>query len=484
VTTNGRSHCLPACPAGRPSSLGGRYWRLWTATSTSSLGDGLEVSALPLLAASLSTDPQLVAGVATAATLPWLVFTLLAGVIVDRQDRRVLMWRTSLWRAGVAAVVAVLVAVHHMALPVLYVLVFALGAGQTLFDSASQAILPDLVKQEQLPRANSRRQVGEMAGMTFIGPALGGVLFATLAPAPFTADAAAIVIALALVASIRGSYSSRQVASPGADAVDPANAATGRMTAAALVGTDAASNPAGAAASLASATTNPARIPARTEPRGRSSSITSDIGEGMRWLFHHRVLRSLALVLSLANLAIYMTEGILVLFAIKDLALSKQGYGLLLTSVAVGGLLGGAAGARISEMLRPARTILLTVAVIATCYLAVGFLSQALAVAVVTACAGFATSVWNVVTISLRQELIPRHLMGRVNSAYRLIGMGSIPIGTLLGGAVAHAFGLRFPFFAASFLLLVSAAGAYGIKERNIAAARLTAREAKQYATR
>jgi MFS family permease len=414
--------------AGRSTSLGSRYWRLWTATTASSLGDGLELAALPLLAASLSRDPRLVAGVATAATLPWLVFTLFAGVIVDRFDRRVLMRRASLVRGSLAAVIAVAVAAGLMVLPLLYLLVFLLGIGQTLFDSAAQAILPDLVAAEHIPRANSRQQVGEMTGATFAGPPLGGILFAALAPAPFAADAAVIAVALLLVSGIRGSYSPHARAAP-----EPAAASARR-------------------------------------------SVRAEIGEGMRWLFRHRLLRTLALVLSLANLAIYLTEGILVLFAIRDLSLSKQGYGFLLTSIAVGGLLGGAVGARVSAALGSARTIVLTVAVIGACYLAVGLLSQPVVVAVVIAFAGFATSVWNIVTISLRQALIPRPLMGRVNSAYRLIGMGSLPVGTVLGGVLAHAFGLRFPFFAAAALLFVAVAGAgWRISERSVAAARLEA---------
>jgi MFS family permease len=403
-------------------NLAGRFWRLWTASTISSVGDGLEVAALPLLAVSLSADPRLVAGVTTAATLPWLLFALPAGVIVDRRDRRSLMWQVNIARTVLTAAIALLVAMHLMRMPVLYVLVFLLGIGQTVFDNAAQAMLPDLVSTDELQRANSLTQVGQTIGQTFVGPPLGGLMFAAIAASPFAADAATYLIALVLIVFITGRFA------PG-DTAAPATTAARR-------------------------------------------SIRADIAEGLGWLFRHPLLRSMALVLGMANLALYMTEGILVLFAIKDLSISRQDYGFLLTGIAIGAVLGGILGIRLAGIFGPARSISLCLAIIAVCYLIVGMLSQAVAVAVVISFAGFVSSVWNIVTISLRQALIPRPIMGRVNSAYRLIGMGSMPIGAFLGGLLAGAFGLRFPFYAAAALLFVSLAVAMArITEHGIAAA-------------
>jgi MFS family permease len=254
--------------------LGGRFWRLWTAVTVSSWGDGLEVAALPLLAASLSEDPLLVAGVVTAATLPWLVFGLVAGAVVDRRDRRRLMWQVNAVRTALAAAVAVLVATGQMHILALYVLVFALGVGQTLYDTASQAILPDLVAPDQLATANARRQVGEMAGLTFLGPPAGGLLFAVAAPVPFALDAATFAVAGGLVASIPGDYG-----------------------------------------------------PRRDMPAAPRRTLRRDIAEGARWLVGHPLLRQLVVVLALANLAVFMGEGIFVLFATKELNVSSPASG-------------------------------------------------------------------------------------------------------------------------------------------------------------
>jgi MFS family permease len=386
-----------------PHGLGARFWRLCTAVTVSSWGDGLEVAALPLLAASLSTDPRQVSGVTAAATLPWLVFGLVAGGVVDRLDRRKLMWRVNLARTGLVGLLAVLVALHRMYLPLLYLLVFVLGIGQTLFDTASQAILPDLVDQDQLDTANGRRQVGETAGASLVGPPAGGALYAVAAVIPFGLDALTFLVAGGLVRGIRGDFA--------------------------------------------------AHVAAPSSPK---RSLRADIGEGLRWLLRHPVLRPLAAVLGLANLAMYMGEGILVLFALRDLGIGKADYGLLLTAMAIGGLLGGLVAGRLAAALGPVRCVLVVLLGLLLSQVLIGVSSNAFLVGAAGTLGTFAGTLWNVVTISLRQRLIPRQLLGRVNSAYRMIGMGSMPIGALLGGAVAAAWGLRAPFLLAGVLLALA----------------------------
>jgi MFS family permease len=386
--------------APRPHGLGVRFWSLCTAVTVSSWGDGLEVAALPLLAASLSGDPRLVSGVTAAATLPWLVFGLVAGGVVDRLDRRRLMWRVNLARAGLVGLLAALVAVHHMDLPLLYALVFLLGIGQTLFDTASQAILPDLVAADRLDTANGRRQVGEIAGETLTGPPAGSALYAVAAFIPFGLDALTFLAAGGLVHGIKGDFTPRPAAGQG-------------------------------------------------PPR----SLRADIAEGLRWLVRHPVLRPLAAVLGLANLAIYMGQGVLVLFALHEIHLGQAGYGLLLTAMAVGGVLGGAVSGKLAAALGPVRCIAVALAGLLASQVLIGVAPGAVLAGAAGAFGTLAGTLWNVVTISLRQRLIPRRLLGRVNSAYRMIGMGSMPIGALLGGAIASTWGLRAPYLVAGALL-------------------------------
>ena len=153
-----------------PTKLAPRYWRLWWASSISALGDGVTVAALPLLAASLTSDPRLVSGIATAGTIPWLVFSLHAGALVDRFDRRRVMFAMDLVRGAVTILIALSVFQHWVRMPLLYVTALTIGFADVLFGNAAQAIIPSLVETGQLERANGFQQASETAGRQFLGP--------------------------------------------------------------------------------------------------------------------------------------------------------------------------------------------------------------------------------------------------------------------------------------------------------------------------
>jgi len=394
--------------------LGRRYSRLWSAGVLSGFGDGLEIAALPLLAAGLTRDPRLVAGLSAAATLPWLVFGLISGAIVDRCDRARLMVRVNVGRTALVAVLAALVATHAARIEIVYVLVFLLGVGETLFNTAAQAVLPAIVHTDQLETANGRLEVGELVTESFAGPPAGALIFAAVAALPFAIDAVSFAVAAVLLHGLVTARPMSRSDRPG-----------GGSTIAAVRG-----------------------------PRLRSiyGQLLSDIREGLRWLTGHRLLRSLCVVLGLANFAVYLTQGILVLFAVEKLHVSRHYYGLLLTGIAIGGIAGGLIARRASAWIGTARAILLTLAVNGVVDVIVGSLSSALVVMVILSLAGFVSTLWNVVTISLRQAIIPKELLGRVNSAYRMVGLGAMPLGALAGGLLSHAYGLRAPFFLAAVI--------------------------------
>jgi MFS family permease len=386
--------------------LGRAYWRTWTASTISNLGDGIDEAALPLLAASLTRDPRLVAGLATAARLPWLVFALAAGAIVDRIDRRVLMVTVNLIRGALVAVIAVTAATGTTRIWGLYVVAFLLGINETLFDNAAQSLLPSIVESDLLESANGKQYSAELVANNFVGPPLGGILFALVVSAPFWADSGSFFISAALIASVAGTF--RPL--PAAD----------------------------------------------DEPAARRPSIWADIAEGVRWLRNHRLLRTLAILLGVANLCSNMALATFVLFAQEKLGLSDQGYGLLLAAMAVGGVAGGAFGSRIARRLGASRALITALVVEGVTTIVIGLVSHAWAVAALSAISGVFLITWNVITVSLRQRIIPDRLLGRVNSAYRFIGWGVIPLGALLGGIIADRFGLRAPFFVAGTLILVS----------------------------
>jgi MFS family permease len=369
------------------------YWRLWTASTISNLGDGVFIVALPLLASRLTRSELSISFIGVAAALPWLLLSLPIGAIVDRIDHRLLMVRSDVFRAATVAALAIAVASHNVHVWMLWVAAGCLGVAEVFFDNASQAMVPSIVPVEVLEKANGRRFAAEIAANSFVGTPIGSVLFVVAMWLPFGFDAASFGIAAALVLTLR-------------------------------------------AATAAPVVRSNAHRPLR-----------EDIAEGLRWLSGHRVLRGLALAASLSVLGMQMTAAIFVLFAQDLLHLSDRWYGALIAIGAVGAVGGGLVAERLTKRLGPLSIIYGTVVLWTLCMFAEGFWPRLWVSAIATVAMAFGTTVWNTVTVSLRQRIVPPSMFGRVNSVYRWLVWGSISIGAALGGIVAREFGLRAPFF-------------------------------------
>ena len=369
------------------------YWRLWTASTISNLGDGVFLVALPLLAYHLTRSELSIAFIGVAAALPWLLFSLPIGAVVDRIDHRLLMVRADSFRVVTVGALAIAVASHNVHVWMLWVAAGCLGVAEVFFDNASQAMVPTIVPIEVLEKANGRRLAAEVAANSFVGTPIGSVLFVVAMWLPFGFDAASFAIAAALVFTLRV-------------------ATTPRLAA--------------------------------TAPRGW---LRTDIAEGLRWLSQHRVLRGVAIAASLAVLGMQMTAAIFVLFAKELLHLSDRWYGALIAIGAVGAVAGGLVAERLSKWMGALSIIYGTVVLWTLCMFAEGFWPRLWVSATATVVMAFATTVWNTVTISLRQRIVPANLLGRVNSVYRWLVWGSISLGAALGGVIAREFGLRAPFF-------------------------------------
>ena len=383
----------------RRPRLGTHYWRLWWANAISSTGDGAFVAALPLLAATISRDPRLVAVVTAAGYLPWMVLSLPAGALVDRYDRATLMWRAQAVQAAVVAAVAVLVVFRIANIAVLGLAGLLLGSAEVVFSNAAQAMLPALVPPELLARANGSQQVSLTVGETFLGPPAGSLLFAAAAALPFGLDAASFAGSAALLTRLPR---------------------TG----------DAASREAG-------------------QPR---AAIRTQISEGLRWLYRHRLLRVVAVLLGIFNFANQMGQAVLVLLATQTLHVGTRGYGLLLAVTAVGSVAGGLVSPAVTRRLGMLPSLIIAGAVDAAVFVGLGLAPDPAVAALMLAGQGFSVTMWNVVTVSLRQQVVPAHLLGRVNSVYRMLGWGLMPVGALAGGFIAHAAGLRAPYIVAGLL--------------------------------
>ncbi len=399
--------------------LGPEYRKLWAASVVSNLGDGITLVAGPLLAVSLTRDPALVAGLTFAQRLPWLLFSLLSGALVDRLDRRRLMAAVDLFRTVVVGVLGIAVMLGWASLPLMYVAFFLLGTAETLFANASIAIMPAVVPKERLERANGRLFAAELSANEFAGPPIGGALFAAAAALPFLVDAGTFAASAALLLALRGRF----------------------------------------------------RVAAAEGPAG--TTIAAEIAEGLAWLLRHRLLLVLAIMLGAGNLTFSATFSVLVLLAQDVLGLGSVGYGVLLTAGGVGGVLGSLLAERVGARLGTGRALFLVLLVQGPAFAVIALSGNPFVVGAMVAVEALAAFVWNVLTFALRQNLIPEGLLGRVISAYRLVGVGSGAMGAVVGGLLAREFGLTAPYwFAAAVTLTVAFASLPFVNNRAVAEAR------------
>ncbi|MEZ7131592.1 MFS transporter [Nonomuraea sp. AD125B] len=376
--------------------LGRSFAFLWSSTALSNLADGVLKTGAPLLAVSMTRSPTLVSLVGAAATLPWLLLALPAGAIADRADRRRIMATAGAVRAVALAVAAVLAASGALDLWVLLAAVLAAGVAEVFADTSAQSVLPMTVPASQITRANGRVFSAQQIGNEFAGAPVAGLLVGLLPAAVFGAPALLYAAAAALLLGMRGTY-------------------------------------------------HPARNTTQADGRSVSGPLLQEIREALRYLLAHRVLRSLAITAGLLNLANSAYFAVFVLWAVGDgsaIGLPPEGYGLMMTALAAGAVLGSLLAERIARAFGEFRAL-------TACWLASSVLLLAPVVAP-SPWALYPTAVlWgvlggaaNVLVISTRQRLIPPELLGRVNSAYRLIGMGGMPLGAALGGVVAEFAGL------------------------------------------
>ena len=373
--------------------LGADFSKLWTAGAVSNLGDGVTMAAGPLLVAALTTDPAAVAGAVFAQQLPWLLFALLSGAWADRLDRRRLVVAVNLIRAAALAALAAAVASDTVTVSLIYAVFFVLGTGETLADTASSAFVPALVQPDELPTANAWLGATFTVLNQFAAKPLGAWLFVVAAAVPFGVNALSFAASAALVAGI---------------------------------------------------STLPAPAP---RPR---TSLRTDIAEGVRWLWGHRLLRTLAVTMAFGNVVFCAAFAIFVLYAFQRLNLGQVGYGILLTAFAIGGLAGTVAAptllrtASATTLLRAG--LLVEVALHAT----LAWTRSPWLVATMIVIFSIHAAVWGNVVMTLRQRSVPPGLFGRVSSVYSLLDLGGAALGSLLGGAVAQAYGITATFWTAA----------------------------------
>ncbi len=362
--------------------MGRPFIGLLTASAVSGIGDGVVAVAMPLLAATITRDPVAVAGVAIAQRAPWVLLSLHGGALVDRLSLRRLLPAIEVIRGLTLLLLAATIVTDAFGLPLLYVVAFIIGSGDTIVASGLHTAVPILVKDD-LDRANGRIDMTQVAGDAFIGPALGGTLFALAASVPFAVDGVSFLIAALLLRRVL-----------------------------------------------------PERAPQPVSAAG-PTSLTADVLEGLRWFRSNRTLRLLATVIAFFAFFQAAVLSLLVLLTTGRLGLGEAQFGLFLTCGAAGSLVGGLLVARLR--ITVSRVVVISGTGIAVCYLVMGLTTSAPVAGLAFAIEGLLLSVANISTVGLRQRLIPPHLLGRVGAAFRLCLFGAMPLGALTGGLVATA---------------------------------------------
>jgi len=424
--------------------LGSSYWRLWTATAISNLGDGISGVAYPWVASAVTRSPLLIAAAGFASRLPWLIFTLHAGVITDRFDRRKLIVAMDAIRGVLTLIVGAIVLLNKDSLPslndlssitdletnwplyiTLVITAFLFGLAEVLRDNSAQTLMPSVVEAENLEKANGRMWSAESLTNSFIGPPLGSLIIGIAIYLPFFVDAGTFFVSVALIASISGSFK-----------------------------------------------------PVQEKPREKIN-FKSEIKEGFKWLWAHDLLRPMAIILGCLNLLGTMVAATFILYTQEVLNTSVFVFAVLGTAGAVGGIAGGLIAPKISQKIGSGPSLWLSLAMGPIGALIVGTSRSWQVVWIVLLFQSFFSILWNTITVSLRQSIIPSHVLGRVNSVYRFFGWGSIPIGMFLGGGlvtiaqhfVSREMALRTPYFAGAVL---------GVLLFIFAAPRLTTRAIEQ----
>ncbi len=389
----------------RRAPLSAGFNRLWSAAIASNLADGLGRTAVPLIATTLTRDPALIAGLTAVTYLPWLIFGIPAGMLLDRVDRRIAMAVANTLRFAVAALLSALIATDHLTIWWLYACVLLFGMGETVFDNATTTVVPSLVTRDQLDRANGRMQSAEIVVQNFIATPIAGFLFAVAIGLPIWLTGSGFLVAGLLALAI------------------PAAAARGF-------------------------------VQGRADNGGKESRAS--FGAVVSFLIHQRFLRNMIVLTSLTASALAFAQGSVVLLLLQTFSVPAAAIGVVTAAVGVGALIGALTSSIFVSRFGRGRVMFTAILVSGVGLLGVGVTSNVFIAIGAYAVGAFGVAVWNVPWGALRQSIVPSDMLGRAMGIIRTIGWGLTPIATILGGFVAR-IDLRLPFVIGGGIVVVLA---------------------------
>lgn len=374
-----------------PARLGRDFRWLLTSSWTSNIGDGIALAAAPLLIASMTSSPILVASGAILQFLPWLLFGLHAGAIADRVNRRVLVIVANLIRAVVVIGLIAFLITGTANIAIVLVAAFLYGTAEVFVDTTAQTLLPMMVKSDDLGVANTRLQAGYLVANQFAGPPLGAFLFAMGAFWPFLLQVLCVLLAVVLISRI--------------------------------------------------AATPPTRDPQSHQ------AVHTDIAEGLRWLMKNPPVRTLVIIILAFNVTWAAPWGVLVLYATEHLNMGAVGYGFLTSAAAIGGLLASLSFGWLEKRFSFALLMRICLTCEVLMHVSFALATNGIVALIIMFFFGIYAFLWGTISTTVRQRLVPRELQGRIASVNMVGVFGGLVIGQAIGGVLAQVWGPTAPWW-------------------------------------
>jgi MFS family permease len=425
------------------------YLKLWTAATVSLFGTQVSQIAIPFIAAVLlKASPGEVGLLTTIEFLPFLLFTLPAGVWVDRFPKRRILVFGDLGRAALLVSIPIAYGLNALTIWQLYVVGFFMGVMTVFFDVADQSYLPTILERDELVEGNSKLQISQSSAQILGQPFGGGIVALASAPVAILVDAVSYVGSAGLILWIRETArrAGRAIAGGPVAAVDATEADDQHPGSAG-----------GASVALETAAAEAAEAAQSSGAGGQDAPVgmRTQIMDGLRYILRHEYLGHIAATTATANLFGNIGMAIFPVYAYRELQMSPAAVGTVGGVGGAGVLLGALIASRVSARLGVGRTIVLTAAVfgpvnllipLATPELALLFLSTSFFIASISNVA------YNVSQVSLRQAITPEHFLGRMNATMRFLVWGTIPIGSLIGAGLSEVVGVRTTIWVSAIL--------------------------------
>ena len=375
--------------------MGPAFNRMWASSMVSNLSDGILIAAAPLLAISLTDSTVLISAIGAMVMLPWLLFAIPIGVLVDRVDRRFIMAGANATRSAVVGVLALLIATDHVTIYWLLVASFVIGVCEVAADTTAQSLIPQILEEKNFEKGNSRLQISETVIQGFVGAPLSGFIYAIAIALPFFINSLGLAVASLLALSIPIKY---------------------------------------------------LQDVRKDDVEKEKKKFVADMKFGIKYLFNEKVLRRLVVTTASIGVCYSMGMATMVLFIIKELELPKQLFGVVLTIQGIGAITGAFMAPRLSKKFGRSRVMTFGITSSSLVLLLQGFSPNIYVFVALATFGAFAVSQWNILLMATYQTVIPNELYGRIHGTRRTLVWGMMPIGSLMGGVLAH-FSLRLPMY-------------------------------------